>query len=167
VILTAAILWSAGRFTTPAENTREAVIVGPAVLLRLQREGVAVWDLRTRGRRFPGAQRTNTAHLATHRLSAPAAILVDDAQLSGMAATLADSPTYLIPASRLEAHTWRGVPQITAQQLQAQSKVDVWDVSALEEWQHSRVPGSRHLPFTRLLRGERQMLGRKRALVFT
>jgi hypothetical protein len=168
-ILLGGILCGAWRFATaPPTQNAQAVVVGPAVLLRLQREGVAVWDLRTRGRRFPGAQRANYAALSGLLRQTPGvALLVDDAQLSGTAALAAAAAPYLIPASRLEAHVWRDVPQLTPQQLQARTDVDVWDVSELEEWQYGRVPGSRHLPFAHLLRGERQMLNRRRALVFT
>lgn len=149
-----------------AESRGETQIVGPSVMLRLQREGAPVFDLRRQGRPVPGAVRVvkrnakgavlSEAVIFQARAHSQAVVLLGDSPEVGevaqqLRAQSSTTDIYLIPARMLEYHTLAGVSQLTPNQLQARlPRMHVLDVSEEEEFAHIRVPGSQRVSYETL-----------------
>jgi hypothetical protein len=144
-------------------------IAGPSVLLRLQREGAPVFDLRPAGRPMPGVARLTPARAATlatgrlPRAGHPVAVLGDTPAAAQLARQLAGPagarPVYLVPPHLLEYRVLPDVPQLTPRQLQARlGQVRVLDVSEADEFAAVRIPGSRHVAYETIQAGDRSAL---------
>jgi hypothetical protein len=155
----------------------EPQIVGPSVMLRLQREKEPVLDLRPGGRQVPGALRVSGKDVekalvpllsrSPHTRPRSVALLGDDIpQLVPIARRLRVrfelTDVYLVPAPMLEYHTLPDISQLTPAALRARlPRMRVLDVSEVEEFAARRVPGSRHASFAALWAGDRSMLPHK------
>jgi hypothetical protein len=163
--------WALARpSTTEAPSPNHQVqVVGPLVLLRLQREGHAIFDLRSQGRAIPGISKATSQQVQNWaRSKRPFTIVADDHAAPHVAKRFASSLAYLVPASRLETTSWAGVKQWIPQQLSPRlAQVQIWDVSEADEFQQSHLPRSRHLPIQAILAGERHRFSKNKAIVFT
>ena len=154
----------------------ETQIAGPSVMLRLQREGAPVLDLRRKGRRVPGAVRVlkgnakevvlSEAVLSSSGMrnqSRAVALLGETSEIDKVAQQLRSRSglrdIYLIPSRMLEYYTLADVKQLTPRQLRARlAQMRVLDVSEAEEFAHAHVPGSRRVAYEALRSGDRSVL---------
>ncbi len=143
----------------------ETEVVGPSVLMNHAREGsVAVFDLRLKGRRVPGATRNLAAPIENQTVFA----LGDLETARKWAKQRSLKSIFVVPPHLIEFETMRGVPQIAPRKAHEKARRNHWplfDVSEAIEFESSRLPLSQRLDYTEFQQGKLQQLPKNRPFI--
>lgn len=154
--------WSRPTEIAPAS---EIEVVGPSVLMNRAREtSIAIFDVRSAGRRVPGATRNLAAPVGNRTVFA----LGDLETARKWAQKRALKTVFVVPPHLIEFEAMRNVPQIAPRAAWEKVRRKGWplfDVSEAVEFEGSRLPGSQRLDFIEFQQGKLQRLPKNRPFI--